>query len=379
MKKLVLVGGGHAHLSVLQALAQRRPSGVQLVLITPNVYQNYSGMLPGWMAGHYAQSDCRVDLRPLAHAAGAQLMSTSVVGLDAARRCVVLLDGASVHYDWLSLDTGSEADTSWLQTLGDTLLPVKPLDDFYLKWPQVLARAKDKPGFRLVVVGAGAAGVEVALAALHALTQSGVSVQVDLVASESGLLPGHAAAVQRRVRAYVQRAGIRLHCQRGVGLDDAVLLADGTRLPADCVIAATGARAPRWLQATGLALDAHGYVAVDAYHRSTSHANVFAVGDVCARVDVALARSGVHAVHAGPVLADNLLASLAGTALRPYHPRTRSLYLLACGPKYAIMSWGSWSAQGAWVWRWKDWIDRRFIQRFTGAQQVPQAALLREL
>lgn len=379
MKQLVLVGGGHAHLSVLQALAQRRPSGVQLVLITPNVYQNYSGMLPGWMAGHYAQSDCRVDLRPLAHAAGAQLVSTSVVGLDAARRCVTLLDGTSVHYDWLSLDTGSEADTSWLQTLGEVVLPVKPLDAFFLKWPQVLARAKAKPGFRLVVVGAGAAGVEVALAARHALGNDAVRAQLDLVASESGVLPGHGVAVQRRVRTYLQRAGIDLHCQRGVGLDGAVLLADGTRLQADCVIAATGARAPLWLHGTGLALDAHGYIAVDAYHRSTSHANVFAVGDVCARVDVALARSGVHAVRAGPVLADNLLASLAARPLRPYQPRSRSLYLLACGPRYAILSWGRWSAQGAWVWRWKDWIDRRFVQRFAEAQPVPQAALLKEL
>lgn len=377
-KQLVLVGGGHAHLSVLQALAQRRPSDVHLVLITPSIYQNYSGMLPGWMAGQYEQSACRVDLRPLAQAAGVRLLNASVVGMDANRRCVALTDGKRVDYDWLSLDVGSEADTSWLQALGERMLPVKPLDVFFQKWPQVLAQAKKQSSFRLVVVGAGAAGVEVALAAHHALASNAVQAQVDLVASESGLLQGHAVAVQRRVQRYVTAVGIRLHCQRGVGLDDAVLLADGTRLKADCVIATTGARAPIWLQGTGLALDKQGYIEVDQYHRSASHPDVFAVGDVCTRVDVALARSGVHAVHAGPVLAANVLASMAGTALKPYHPKARSLYLLACGPKYAIMSWGRWSAQGSWVWRWKDWIDQRFIRRFAGEVHTPEIALLKE-
>ncbi|MBU3998045.1 MAG: FAD-dependent oxidoreductase, partial [Gammaproteobacteria bacterium] len=312
MKRLVLVGGGHAHLSVLLAMAQRRPKDVELTLITPSAHQNYSGMLPGWISGHYAQTECRVDLRPLAETAGAQLVLESIVGMDAARRCVGLTDGQQVDYDLLSLDVGSEADTSWLLTLGDKLLPVKPLDDFYLKWPKVLRDAKAKANFRLVVVGAGAAGVEVALAAKHAFTQSRIDGQVDLVASESGLLAGHSNAVQSRVLRYVKRVGIALHCQHGVGTEDAVLLADGTELAADCVIAATGARTPVWVQVSGLALDGNGYIAVDRNHRSVSHANVFAAGDVCARNDVLMQRSGVHAVYAGPVLADNLIAALSG-------------------------------------------------------------------
>ncbi len=367
MKRLVLVGGGHAHLSVLRAMAQRRPKEVELTLITPSAHQNYSGMLPGWISGHYEEAECRVDLRPLAEAAGAELVFEHLVGMDAARRCVTLADGQQLKYDLLSLDVGSDADTSWLQTLGNKLLPVKPLDDFYLKWPKVLREAKLKENFKLVVVGAGAAGVEIVLAAKHAFTESSIDGQVDLVASESGLLAGHSKAVQSRVLRYVKRAGIALHCQRGVGTEDAVLLADGTELAADCVIAATGARPPIWLQVSGLALDERGYIAVDRYHRSVSHATVFAAGDVCARSDVLMQRSGVHAVYAGPVLADNLIAALSGATPRPYHPKPRSLYLLACGPRYAIASWGRWSAEGEWVWRWKDWIDRGFIARFSNA------------
>jgi len=140
-------------------------------------------------------------------------------------------------------------------------------------------------------------------------------------------------------------------------------------LPADCVVAATGARAPRALGLDGLARDASGFIAVDACYRSTSHGNVFAAGDVSARQDIQLARSGVHAVHAGPVLAANLLAALQGGRLQSYRPRRRSLYLLACGPRFAVASWGRWSAQGKWVWYWKDWIDRRFVRRFARGVQ----------
>jgi NADH dehydrogenase FAD-containing subunit len=160
-----------------------------------------------------------------------------------------------------------------------------------------------------------------------------------------------------------------VHDVEATGTQEGVLLADGTALPADVVLAATGARAAQWLETSGLRLDAHHYVAVDRFHRSQSHQDVFAAGDVSARSDVVMARSGVQAVHAGPVLAANLLATLQGGPLRTYSPRRRSLYLLACGPRYAIASWGSLSAEGHWVWRWKDRIDRGFVARFSNPQR----------
>ncbi|WP_298220417.1 hypothetical protein [Halothiobacillus sp.] len=120
---------------------------------------------------------------------------------------------------------------------------------------------------------------------------------------------------------------------------------------------------PRWLQTSHLALDEHGYISVDAGHQSISHPNVFAAGDVCARTDIIMARSGVHAVFAGPVVAHNLIASITGGKFIRYRPRKRSLYLMATGPKHAIASWGPLSAAGNWVWWWKNRIDRRFMNK----------------
>lgn len=365
MKRLVLAGGGHAHLSVLQAFAHERPEGANLLLVTPNRYQYYSGMLPGWMAGHYREQDCRIDLAPWAERAGARLVLGCVTQLDAQARTLHTDAGERFDYDLLSLDVGSQTDCGALQPLGARLLPLKPLDAFYARWPKLMLLAQTTPNFRLAVVGGGAAGVEVALAARQALHALNVLAEVHLVASESSLLAGHAHGVSKRAARHLATAGVHLTGQRGVGGAEGIVLEDGRLLPVHAAIAATGARALPWLAESNLAVDADGFVQVDAQQRSVSHSSVYAAGDTCARIDVALQRSGVHAVRAGPVLAHNLRAQLTGAVLQSYQPRPRSLYLLSCGPQRAIASWGGFSAEGAWVWRWKDRIDRRFVQKFS--------------
>jgi pyridine nucleotide-disulfide oxidoreductase family protein len=361
MRHLVLGGGGHAHLAVLKALGRASPTDVAVTLVTPVPRQVYSGMLPGWIAGHYAREQCEIDLQALARAANVRLVQESIVGMDVNRRCVALSSGRHLEYDLLSLDVGSETDTSWLELLGERLLPVRPLGEFLDRWPAVLEAASKRAGFKLVIVGSGAAAVEIALAARHAFQRSGIRGDVELIASEMGMLPGFARSVRGRARRAALRARLGVRKGPAVATEEGLMLPDGALISADCVIAATGGVAPCWLRLGGPTLDERGFVAVDRTQRSVSHSNVFAAGDVCARQDASLDRSGVHAVHTGPVLAANLRATLAGQSLRCYRPRRRSLYLLACGSRRAVASWGGWSAEGKWVWRWKDRIDRGFV------------------
>lgn len=362
--RLVLVGGGHAHLLVLQSLAGRRPQGADITLISPSRWQHYSGMLPGWMKQQYALDDCRIDLLPLLRRARVRFIEDHIVGMDADQRCVCLSDGTHLHYDLLSLDVGSEVNTEWLTDLGPKLLPIKPLATFSERWLAIVEQARASASWQLGVVGGGAAGVEAALAAAETLRHAGALASVSLITGQHGLLPGHASAVRRRVVQALRDRGIEVIHRRAVGTSQGVMLDDGQARHLDAVIAATGARAPVWLRLSNLQLDEHGFVAVNGHHQSTSHPNVFAAGDVCARIDRHVARSGVHAVRAGPVLAANLLASLTSSPLKTYSPRRWSLYLLAIGGGQAVASWGPLSAAGAWVWRLKDRIDRRFMARF---------------
>jgi pyridine nucleotide-disulfide oxidoreductase family protein len=365
MKRLILAGAGHAHLAVIRQLALRPWPGVEVTLVAPYPRQIYSGMIPGWMAGHYTLEQCAAPLAPLLAAAGIRWVADAVCGVDAGNVAVDTLESRKITGDVLSLDTGAGIDPAALAGSGDALLAIRPLERFATRWEAWLAARRAAGEARLAVVGGGAAGVELALAADYALRRHLPPTRVAVTLVGSGpLLAGHAPGVRGLVAETLASRGITVHDDQASGVAGGLRLAGGETIIADGVIAATGVVPPPWLQASGLALCPRGFVAVGDGQQSISHAAVFAAGDVASRIDHPHARSGVFAVRAGPVLAANLPRALAGAAPLPYRPQKRSLYLLATGPREAIVSWGSFSARGAWAWRWKDWIDRRFMRQY---------------
>jgi pyridine nucleotide-disulfide oxidoreductase family protein len=362
---LILAGGGHAHLFVLQQFARQRRTDLEIVLITPSRWQMYSGMLPGWMSGEYRIEDCRIDLQALAERAGATLIESSLTSLDASRRTVRLADGSAPTYDLLSIDTGSESDLSWCAVCDSSLVAVKPLAAFLTAWLAIQDEARRRDAFSLAVIGGGAAGVEIAVSARHVLNRIARGANVTMIAGESGLLPSFGASTRRRVARSLAAAGVEVILGRATHVVHGVRLADGVHVPADRVIAAAGAAPCAWIRSSGLTLDGAGYIEVDAFHRSLSHENVFAAGDICSAGGGIERRSGVDAVRAGPILACNLLAAFDGNLPREHRARRSVLSLIAVGGRRAILSYGNFCADGTWVWRWKDRIDRRFVRRFS--------------
>lgn len=364
MKRLLLLGGGHAQLQVLEALARAPLAGVQATLVTPFARPLYSGMLPGLIAGHYAAEACAIALAPLAAAAGVQLRLAAAVALDAAARRVTLSDARVLDYDVLSLDTGCAADRDAITGAREHALFVRPIEELVAR---IDARLRRAARTELAVVGGGAAGVELALALAWSSRQArdGAS-RVSLVAGGALPLPDFAPRVQQRALRALAALGVTVWPQRCTAIEaDHLQLADGARVACELPLLALGASAPRWLAGSGLALDARGFVLTGPTLQSCSHAEVFAAGDVATRGDAPHAKSGVHAVRAGPPLATNLRRWLQGEPLLGHRPQRRTLYLLSCGERRAIAAWGGWSAEGQWVWRWKDRIDRAFIARWT--------------
>lgn len=365
MKRLVLAGAGHAHLHVLRSLAGEPWPQAEVVLISPHPRQIYSGMVPGWIAGHYRLAQCVAPIAPLAAAARVRFIQDTVSGLDAGRRVVHTAESGSIPYDVLSLDTGAALATEALSRTGARMLPVRPLEAFVAGWEDVLHGVLRQGRVDVAVVGGGAAGVELALAVAHRLRGAlGRDRCRVVLACGGGLLPGHGRGVVARVRRALALRGVEVMDARVTGCDAGVRTDGGVIIPVDCIVAATGVRPPDWVAGSGLATGADGFIAVGDGQRSLSHPGVFAAGDVADRVDAPHARSGVYAVRAGPPLTRNLHRALAGLAPVPYTPQRRSLYLLATGPKEAIVSWGGLSAGGRLAWRWKDWIDRRFMRRY---------------
>lgn len=376
IKKLLLLGAGHAHVHVLASLAQHRPADLDVTVLTPFGYQTYSGMTPGFVAGHYTEADCRIALEPLVRAAGARWVQGRCNGIDPVGSTVSVSAAggaqgvpASLDFDVLSIDTGAVIDRGRLEAdmpgAANHALAVRPIEAFAQLWPQVMELAQQKP-VSLAVVGAGAAGIELVFAAEQAIRQHGKpGARFTLVTGGPEVAENYSSAVQRKVLRQLKRRGITVLREACVGIGPGeVALGNGARLACDAPLLAIGTHAPAWLQGSGLALSDSGHVLVNAFQQSTSHPHVFAAGDVTSRADVPHARSGVYAVRAGPPLAHNLLAFHQRKPLKPHQPPRHTLNLLSCGTGHAIASFGALSLEGAWAWRWKDRIDRSFIQRY---------------
>ena len=362
---LVLVGGGHAHLQVLLCWAAARPAGVRLCLVVDEPISIYSGMVPGFVAGHYAAHELEIDLRPLAERAGARLVVARAVGVDAKAHQIELAENAELRFDVASLDVGSTQAGLELPGVAEHALATRPLARLVRGLDALLERARATQRLRLAVVGAGAGGVELAFALRARLAREVArDAVVALLEASPRVLPALAERVSRRIEGAARARGIELHLGAPVASVDAqgIQLADGSTLACDAVVWAAGGAAPPWLARSGLATDRAGFVRVGPTLALEGCRDLFAAGD-CARFEPPLPKAGVHAVRQGPVLAHNLRAALAGRPLRRYRPQRDALALLNLGDGSALgTKWGM-AARGRFVLAMKDRIDRRYVRR----------------
>src|SRR5213082_2976408 len=364
---LVLVGGGHAHVHVLKRFGMRPVPGVRLTLVTRDVETPYSGMLPGYVAGLYSFAECHIDLVRLARFAGARLIHDEAVGLDRGRRQILCRAHPPIRYDILSLDIGSTPRMGDVAGAAEHTVSVKPIDRFGERWEALLDRARELGHMRLAIVGGGAGGVELAVSAQQRLARLlPTPPQVTLVTRE-GLLPSHNDAVRRRFEIIFRERGMRAVANNPiVRVEPSRLIAqDGTVIEFDEALWVTEAAGAPWLADTGLPLGERGFVIIDETYRSPADAVVFAAGDIATMPAHPREKAGVYAVRAGPPLADNLRRALAGREPRRAVPQRQALALIGTGDARAVASRGPFAAYGRSLWWLKDWIDRRWMRRYS--------------
>jgi selenide, water dikinase len=373
VKGLVLIGGGHTHVHVLKSFGLAPVPGVRVTLVARDAETPYSGMLPGFIAGHYTREQCHIDLRPLSRFAGATLVHDEAIGLDLAGRRVLCRASPAIGYDIVSIDIGSTPHLNAIPGASEHATPVKPIDRLAERWERIVERvAGNERAMHLVTVGGGAAGVELTLAMRHRLRgllrareRDPDGVGFTLVTREE-ILAGHNASVRRRFRNLLQMRGVGVVENSAVAAVEAgaVVCAGGGRIGFDELIWVTEAGTASWLTETGLALDTGGFIEVDATLRSISAARVFAAGDVAANIEHPRPKAGVFAVRQGPPLAHNLRRALAGEPLAPFVPQRQFLSLISTGNRSAVASRGRLAAQGPILWHLKDWIDRRWMRQY---------------
>jgi selenide, water dikinase len=396
---LVLLGGGHSHVEVIRSFGMRPPPGVRLTLITRDVHTPYSGMIPGYVSGFYTYDDCHIDLARLAHFANARFIHAEARSIDTAARQILLKDPSRppIDYDVLSINTGITPKASNVPGAQRNTTPVKPIDRFVERletkiFPNLLKHNSDSSAgrYNIAVVGGGAGGVELALALSRriavaaaigseringtATTTLAVPLVTVTLVSRGLVLQNSPAAARRLALENLQKAGIMVHQNAAVvevtDRNELILRGDdeGGRklLHFDDCLWCTQANAAGWLKETGLPLSDDGFIAVNDYLQSDGGpAEVFAAGDVATMTNHPRPKAGVYAVRAGPPLAENLRRFVSGQPLKIYTPQSTNLAIISTGNKNAIATKGWFNTQGAYLWTFKDWIDRRFMAKYS--------------
>ena len=365
MKRLVLVGGGHAHVEVLREIARQRIEDTEVVFVSAGRYTAYTGMVPGFLAGRYDESELRFDLAELAAAAGAEFLDATVDDVDAESR-MIRAGERRIPFDACSLDVGSAAAGGNVPGVAIHALALRPLANA-LVLRERFRRMTLVPGAtpHCVVVGGGAGGVEVALS-LAEFAEGAISVTLVQAAHE--LLPEYPARARRLVAASCERAGVIVRTHRAVesvGVDY-VMLVGAEKLPSALTVWLVGAAPPRLFNHSNLPLSATGYFEVDATLRAIDGTPVWGAGDCVTLRDYPhVPKAGVYAVREGPVLARNLRGFCEGAAsAHRYRPQSGFLSLLSVSRDRALLSYHGVAIEAKWAQRLKQRIDRNFMARY---------------
>lgn len=373
-KDLVLLGGGHSHALVLKMWAMRLLPGVRLTLISPNAQTPYSGMLPGLISGHYSFDDTHIDLVRVSKFSNARFIQAAASGVDLQKKEILFSDRPALGFDVLSIDTGITPDVSIPGSELHTT-PVKPIAEFYPRWQSLVAslsQTETRDPQHIAVVGGGAAGVELLLAMQHSLGSKNAikaPLHFHLIQKGQGIPENYPRRLQNKMAQIFRDRLIEIHenCTVTRVIPNHIETDSGKVIYADSIFWCTQARASDWPKNSGLDVNERGFIAINDCLQSTSHDFVFASGDIAKQVNSPRPNAGVYAVRQAPALFKNLCAYMLREPLIEHHPQSSFLSLLACGDRYAMGCRPKTlfpTLSGDWVWKWKDYIDRKFMNQF---------------
>jgi NADH dehydrogenase FAD-containing subunit len=333
-KKLVLVGGGHAHLTCLKKLKHIIDRGHQATLITPATYHYYSGMGPGMLAGTYQPREIRFNVKKMAEAAGGVFICGTVAEVDYRRQLLHLTSGQKIDFDVVSFNTGSSipVEPVTIKSKENNVFSVKPIDNLWKARLQILELIK-KGEPRLLVVGGGPAGLEIAGNSWRLIHDQGGKPQITLLAGKK-LLSQFPEKVRRLALESLESRGIEVWEGPYLGRLEPgwAILDDGQKVPWDLTFLALGVKPSPLFADSGLPTGTDGGLLVNNFLQSSASPNIFGGGDCISFQSGPLDKVGVYAVRQNPILYYNLLASLEGwQQLKRFHPGGSYLLIFNLG------------------------------------------------
>jgi len=372
-KHLVLVGGGHAHLTTLRRLDAIVAAGHAVTLIAPAAYHYYSGMGPGALGGFYRPEEIRFNVKRMAEKRKAVFVMDKAAFIDPVRRMLTLESGKTLGYDVLSFNIGSRIPVEKMGVAANAVsmvYPVKPIENLLEaadRLRSLTASGVSGGSPKVLVAGGGPAGFEMAGNAHRFMTTLGLRrPDIVLAAGQGGLLSGYPKRMRRLAEASLTGRGVTVLSERVERTEKGLAVtSSGREIPFDLAFACLGVAPPDLFLACGLATGGGGWLSVNQYLQCVDHPEIFGGGDCVHFVPSPLDKVGVYPVRENPILASNLKAALDGTPLTPF-TGTKGGYLqiLNNGDGRGLFRKGGLVLQGKAAFWFKDYIDVKFMRAF---------------
>jgi len=362
-KHLVVVGAGHAHLTVLKNLEEFKDSGHRVTVVSSSVRHYYSGMGPGMLSGIYRPEEIRFNVKKMSEDRGAAFVEDDVVKIRPQEKKIDLRSGNEISYDLLSLNTGSYVP-AMEATPADSVFMVKPIETLLLARRRIIEDLQDKD-LKITVVGGGPTGVEVAGNLERLAKNESGRCRITLVAGTRLLAEFKSSVRKHALKSLTSRHVRIIEGARVAAVKERKTeLSNGDVLENDYVFMAVGVKPSSLFMDSGLPAGQDGGMLVNKFLQSVAYPELFGGGDCISFEPRPLAKVGVYAVRQNPILLHNLLNTLNGGALQEFVPQETFLLALNMGDGTAVVRWHSLVWGGALGFALKNYLDRKFMRAF---------------
>lgn len=363
-KRLVLVGGGHAHIHSLKHADLFARQGAEVVLIGPDQFHYYSGMGPGMLSRIYKPEQVRFNIKAMIESRGGVFKRGRVTSIDAKNRLLILEGEERIDYDLVSFNIGSHVPVHLISGAAREAFPVKPIENLERVRKTVLDRIR-KEKLRILLIGGGAAGVELAGNIWRLFQDHHGQAEIILANSKERLLHDLPEKASRLAENSLSQREIRIipNFQAASMSQGIARSKSGEEIPYDIAVLTTGILPPSIFFNSRLETSKDGGLLVNRYLQSIKYPEIFGGGDCISFQPRPLDRVGVYAVREAPILFHNLLASLVGKSLKPFRPQKKYLLIFNMGDDTGILVKGSFVWKSKLAFKLKDYIDTGFMTK----------------
>jgi len=370
-KNLVLIGGGHAHMTALENISRFVEKGYHVTVIGPSFYHYYSGMGPGMLGGTYTPGDIRFATRDVVCKQGGTFIKDYATRIDPASKTILTAGGQSVSYDVLSVNSGSYVSTQDVPENAENIYPVKPIEKL-MEASETLKLLFKRKKAVVTIVGGGPSSAEVAGNIWQLANQIKENIPEIKILAGKRFMGRFPESVRSRVIRILTKRGIRILENGYVDkvTAESIVMESGESLSTDFTFLASGVKPSRLFEVSGLPVGPDKGLLVNKYLQSVTYPDIFGGGDCICFKDQPLDKVGVYAVRQNPVLLNNLFAQLEGTPLQVFEPGPEYLLIFNLGANIGVLKKRGVVFSGKPAFWIKNYIDTKFMKKFQAIEKT---------